>query len=418
MDPVTHSAAGAFIAWALPRRWAVAEATPVAVAGALLPDVDLYIEPFLKPGSAFEHRAFTHSLFGIAVLAPLIALVHLWRNKERRYARFVAVAAMGMLSHVVLDLPTELGAKVLYPFYDKIVYVDWLGHIDFTFFMLALFVLLSAWTYANREAAVRRGILFSALLATFCWWLFAEWPISAFHRNQQFTLVRLSEASFRTVYPLVFGGMLLVVFVAFARKGWGFRQNRAVFGRIGLAAFCIYLLICGAAKWVVLSQIKHFTEERGIVVLALAADRADAFSFVAPLRWTGSVLAPEGVYRAEISPFSHERPAFMLYPNAAENLFVAKSRTLPLVQGFLSEARFPVSCYQMEGPHHIVEFYDHSGGDVARVVFNEQLEVLAVRWVPIRDYTSEARPSQTALPHKEVGPNALPQVSPTPCFLH
>jgi inner membrane protein len=141
MDPVTHSAAGAFIAWALPRRWAVAEATPVAVAGALLPDVDLYIEPFLKPGSAFEHRAFTHSLFGIAVLAPLIALVHLWRNKERRYARFGAVAAMGMLSHVVLDLPTELGAKVLYPFYDKIVYVDWLGHIDFTFFMLALFVL-------------------------------------------------------------------------------------------------------------------------------------------------------------------------------------------------------------------------------------------------------------------------------------
>jgi hypothetical protein len=136
--------------------------------------------------------------------------------------------------------------------------------------------------------------------------------------------------------------------------------------------------------------------------LARTADRSDTFSFVAPLRWGGDVLAPEGVYRAEISPFSREKPAFKLYPNAAENPFVAKSRTLPLVQDFLSEARFPVSCYQMEGPHHIVEFYDYSGGDVARVVFNEQLEVLAVGWIPITDYTSKAQPSQTALP--------------TPCF--
>jgi hypothetical protein len=53
---------------------------------------------------------------------------------------------------------------------------------------------------------------------------------------------------------------------------------------------------------------------------------------------------------------------------------------------------------------------------VARVVFNEQLEVLAVGWVPITDYTSKAQPSQTALLHNEVGPNVLLQGSPTPCF--
>ncbi len=416
MDWITHSAAGVLVAWSAPRRWVVPKAVPVAIAGALLPDMDLFIEPLLKPGSAFEHRAFTHSFLGVAVLAPIIALVPWWLNKKNSYARLVAFAGMGMLSHLVLDLPTEIGAKIFYPFSRKTIFVDWLGHIDFTLLLVSLFVLLAAWTYSKREGAVLRGILFTALLASACWWLFAEWPIYAFRRNQRFTLVTLSGESFHTVYPLVLGGILLLVFVAFARKGWGFQQNRAVFGRIGLAVFCIYLLICGAAKWVVLSQIKHFTEERGIVVLARAAARADAFSFVAPLRWNGAVLAPEGVYDGEITPFSRERPAFVLYPNAAENPFVAKSRTLPLVEGFLSEARFPVSCYQMEGPHHVVEFYDHSGGDVARVVFNEQLEVLAVGWIPITNYTSKAQPSQTALLHNEVDPNVLLQASPTPCF--
>jgi len=416
MDWITHGAAGVFIAWSAPRRWVVPKALPVTIAGALLPDMDLFIGPLLKPGSAFEHRAFTHSFVGVAALAPIIAFVAWWLNKKKSYASLVAFAGMGMLSHLVLDLPTEIGAKIFYPFSRKTIFVDWLGHIDFTLLLVSLFVLLTAWTYSKREGAVLRGILFTALLASTCWWLFAKWPIFAFRRNQRFTLVALSEQSFHTIYPWVLGGILLVVFVAFARKGWGFQQNRAVFGRIGLAVFGIYLLICGAAQWVVLSHIKHFTEERRIVVLARAADRGDAFSFVAPLRWTGSVLAPEGVYRAEIRPFSLDAPTFMLYPNAAENPFVTKSRTLPLPQGFLSEARFPVSCYQTEGPHHIVEFYDHSGGDVARVVFNEQLEVLAVGWVPITDYTSKAQPPQTAHLHNEVGPNVLLQALPTPCF--
>jgi membrane-bound metal-dependent hydrolase YbcI (DUF457 family) len=104
MDWITHASAGGFVAWALPRHWLAPKAVPVAVIGALLPDADLFIEPFLKPGSAFDHRSVTHSLFGIAVLAPVIALVAAWFNKEQSYIRLLPAAAMGMLSHVVLDL--------------------------------------------------------------------------------------------------------------------------------------------------------------------------------------------------------------------------------------------------------------------------------------------------------------------------
>ena len=75
MDPLIHSAAGAFIGWALPQRRAGPGAAPLVVAGALLPDADNFIDPFLDPRSGFAHRGFTHSLFGVAVLAPLAALV-------------------------------------------------------------------------------------------------------------------------------------------------------------------------------------------------------------------------------------------------------------------------------------------------------------------------------------------------------
>ena len=426
MDWITHSAAGAFIAWAWPRRWALPRAAPFVVAAALLPDLDSFIEPYpvFGAGSDFGHRGFTHSLFGAAVMAPVIALVPLWLSKEKRsyvrYARLVALIAAGILTHVVLDLPTEIGAKVFYPFYRKIVYLDWLGHIDFTLFTLGVFVLLATWTYAKREAAVLRGILSSALIASFCWWFFADFPPFALRIAQNFgELEKSTEGPFRTVYPLFLGGMLLAVFAAFARKGWGFRQNRALVGRIGLAAFSIYLLVCGFAQWLALNQIEQFTRERGLQVLARAATRGEAWSFVGPGRWTGLVLAPEGVYKAEISPFSARSSTFRFFANSAENAFVARSRSMPTVQAFLSTARFPVSCYQVEGSKHIVEFYDYGAGNgVVRVALNERLETLAVRWIGMTDYVSKAPPSQTT-PDSKVGPNVVPQVSSVrPCFLH
>ena len=90
---------------------------------------------------------------------------------------------------------------------------------------------------------------------------------------------------------------------------------------------------------------------------------------------------------------------------------------MPTLQAFLSSARFPVSCYQVEGSQHIVEFYDYGAGNgVVRVVLNERLETLADRWIGMTDYVSKALPSHAALPHNKVGPNIVTQ--PTPCFLH
>jgi membrane-bound metal-dependent hydrolase YbcI (DUF457 family) len=380
MDLLTHSAAGAFIGWALPQRWAGPGAARLVVAGALLPDADNFIAPFLDPRSGFAHRGFTHSLFGVAVLAPLAALVALRFSKEKRLARLVALIAIGMLSHVLLDLPTPMGVKFFYPFSRQYVHLDFLGYVDWTLFTLGLFVLLAAWTYADRGAAVRRGILSAILLSALSWWLFSEWPTLAFHFAS--TVEEATEEPLRTVYPLVLGGILLGLLIAFARKGWGFRQNRAVFGRIGVAALSIYLALCVTAQGIVLSVGQQFTRERGIVVWRRAACRMGYSALVGPLRWTGLVLAPEGVYQAHIT-FGGPSPTFTLFPSSTDNPFVGKTRSIPEVRAFLSAARFPVTRYRVEDGQHIVEYQEYglSWRPLLRVKLNEHQEVFAVGWI-------------------------------------
>jgi membrane-bound metal-dependent hydrolase YbcI (DUF457 family) len=178
VDFLTHGAVGAFIAWTWPRRWAVPKAAATSVTAALLPDVDIFLPDPFNPDATLAHRGFTHSLFGVAVLAPLVAIVPWWLSKQKRaYWSLVALVALGMISHLVLDLPTEVGLKIFWPFYPKPVYLEWLSGIDLTLFTVSLFVPLAAWTYAKPGQALRRGIFSSAFLVVFCWWLFAGWPL-------------------------------------------------------------------------------------------------------------------------------------------------------------------------------------------------------------------------------------------------
>lgn len=198
MDAFIHVGTGTLIGWALAQRRPGSGATPLVVAGALLPDADTLISPFLDPQSGFAHRGFSHSLFGVAVLAPLAAVVALRLSREKRYARLVVLIAIGMISHILLDLPTPMGVVLFYPFSRNFVHLDFLGYVDWTLFTLVLFVLLAAWTYANRGTAVRRGLLSATLLSALSWWLFSDWPTLAF--SFAATVEEATEVPFRPAY--------------------------------------------------------------------------------------------------------------------------------------------------------------------------------------------------------------------------
>lgn len=151
MDLLTHSATGAFIGWALPQRREGSSAAPFVIAGALLPDADTLIEPFLDPQSGFVHRGFSHSLVGVGVLAPLIALVALLLFRARGFGRLVALIAIGMFSHLLLDLPTPMGAKVFYPFSDKCIWICWVTWTG----LCSLWRSLSSWPAGPTPSATR-----------------------------------------------------------------------------------------------------------------------------------------------------------------------------------------------------------------------------------------------------------------------
>jgi hypothetical protein len=189
-----------------------------------------------------------------------------------------------------------------------------------------------------------------------------------------------TEEPLRTVYPLLLGGALLGLFATFARKDWGFRQNRAVFGRIGIAALSSYLVFCVAAQAIVLSRTEKFTRERDIVVLRQAASRMGYSSLVGPLRWNGLVLAPEGVYVAQIELFSTGSPTVAFFASTEENPFTTRSRSIPEVQRFMDEARFPVTRYRVANGQHIVEFQEYglSWRPLLRAVLNQRREIVAV----------------------------------------
>ena len=106
-------------------------------------------------------------------------------------------------------------------------------------------------------------------------------------------------------------------------------------------------------------------------------------SLVGPFRWTGLVLAPEGVYRAQITPFGPPNPSFTLFPSNTENPFIAKTRSIPAVQYFQSAARFPVTRYRVEKGQSIVEYQEYglSWRPLLRVVLNDRQEVLSVGWI-------------------------------------
>jgi inner membrane protein len=156
MDPVTHIASGLLAGRLLQDRFpTVRRALAFGVLGAWIPDVDSFIglgpEAYLR-----DHRAFTHSLLGGAVLALVLALA--FRPLARQLGtRTLFLWGYGLvLLHEFLDLCTTYGTQLLWPFSDARLYLPALFIIDpiFTLPLLALIVLTFTWKEKRRALAV------------------------------------------------------------------------------------------------------------------------------------------------------------------------------------------------------------------------------------------------------------------------
>src|SRR6476659_3659962 len=138
MDNLTHSLFGATLGRTSLGR-AGRGTTAALVIASNLPDLDI----LASAGGAAKylewHRGITHGPLGVIGLGVLSAAIVVaarrlntrWRTEEDAgFGLLAAVSIVAVLFHVLMDLPTSYGIRLLSPFSWRWYGLDWLPIID------------------------------------------------------------------------------------------------------------------------------------------------------------------------------------------------------------------------------------------------------------------------------------------------
>src|SRR5215469_10961335 len=364
MDTITHGIAGALIAKGafkggdfLPREapdkrhiitWAL-------TLGAIFPDSDILRDWFSRDPLLIVtwHRSITHSLLCFPVWTLLLAALTLalcrWRKWEAPgFAALCAYWAVGILSHIFLDLVTTFGTMIWSPLRWSRPAWDILFIIDFSFAGLLLIPQLLAWTYEDPEHLRRRALLM--------WLIFTPAPFLV-------SKIAASVGAPTSNHAIIVATVLFAaLFLLPAVQGWGLHLPYVMWNRVGLALATCYLAAAAFAHHEALLRTQKFAASENIESQNIAALPLPPSLW----HWDGLVLAPRGVYeiRLDLSDSVFSDPAAApaiessYYPDAAPNALTEKARALPNVQKFFGFARFPVTRFHKEGGQAVVEFFD------------------------------------------------------------
>jgi membrane-bound metal-dependent hydrolase YbcI (DUF457 family) len=366
MDTITHGIAGALISKAVfggrdlfpPSAIEKNRLTTWALmVGAIFPDSDVLREFFSNNPMLMItwHRSLTHSLLLMPIwsvlLAGLTGAIARWRKWETpSLMALTGLYAVGILSHIFLDLLTTYGTMIWSPLEWSRPAWDILFIVDFTFTAILLIPQLLAWTYEDPERAGKRALIL--------WAIFTPTPL---------LIARIGMA----VGAPISSSAVLVAMVLFAllfflpaALGWGLRVRYETWNRVGLALAIAYILAATVAHHAAFERVKQFAALEKLEVQAIGALPLPPSLW----HWDGLVRAPRGVYevRMDLSedllkknePADAEVITRTYYPDAPMNEYIEMARQLPDVQKELWFARFPVTRFHKEGGDAIVEFSD------------------------------------------------------------
>lgn len=396
MDTITHGIAGALIAKAAfggrdllsPEEMSKRRiATWALMVGAIFPDSDVFRDFFSNNPMLIItwHRSITHSLLCLpiwsVILASITGAIARWRKWEApSFLMLTGIYAVGILSHILLDLVTSFGTMIWSPLEWSRPAWDVLFIIDFTFTAILLIPQWLAWAYENRERARRRSTILWVIftLMPFLVSRFAESVGAPVSSSAVLLLTILSSVLF--LFPLV--------------RDWGLRIPYAAWSRAGLGIAAAYILAAGYAHHSALDHIKRFAARQKLEVQAIGALPLPPSFW----HWDGLVRAPRGVYEVRMdltddllkSDPNGEVIQRTYYPDAFPNTFIDSAQKLREVQEVMWFARFPVTRFHMEGDEAVVEISDmrfaslrrdRSASFTYRVRFSPEGEVLSQGWV-------------------------------------
>lgn len=171
MDSVTHTLAGTLVARAGFSQRMGKRATVALTISAVAPDLDYLLRLGGPQFYLAEHRGFTHSFVGIALMAPLLGLLFSRFDPKRRYFSWTSLSALGIGLHILLDLFTSFGTMVFYPFSRERYAWDLLFIIDpYLSGTIILGIALSYLLKARSALPARLGLLLlSSYVALAAW---------------------------------------------------------------------------------------------------------------------------------------------------------------------------------------------------------------------------------------------------------
>lgn len=349
MDTITHGIVGALAGKALfagrdvPAGFTKSGAThslssPTArsaivacTLGAMFPDIDTFAGPLAhNPLAIMEwHRNITHSVVMLPVWALVLAavsmpLARLVRWKSPPLLTLLLIYAVGIATHIFLDLITNFGTMVWSPLRYSRAAWDWVFIIDLTLTAIALVPQLAAWCYREPAQFWRRAI--------------GVWAALAAGALGAYLLARAAGYGFPISVVGAVSTILAVIIFLPSAQGAGFGWSRAGWCRAGLAILCVYIGLAAAAHRQALADVERFATEQHLQIQSVAA---------LPLpptltHWVGLVNTPQGVWRATFHEPGAAVESAQLYLAPQSVPLIDDAVKLRDVQTYLWFARFPV----------------------------------------------------------------------------
>ncbi|MBW2494398.1 MAG: metal-dependent hydrolase, partial [Deltaproteobacteria bacterium] len=160
MDPICHTMVGAALAsTGLERKTRFGRAT--LIIGANLPDVDVFSYAWGEIAALEFRRGVTHGIPALVVLPLLLAgamtgadrLFQRGREPAVDFGWLLALSAISVISHPMLDFLNVYGVRWLMPFDDTWFYGDILYIVDPWMWAILGSALIAALWWRNREAS-------------------------------------------------------------------------------------------------------------------------------------------------------------------------------------------------------------------------------------------------------------------------
>jgi membrane-bound metal-dependent hydrolase YbcI (DUF457 family) len=370
MDTITHGIAGALISKAMFRGDDMLALRPMSrrriitwslMLGAIFPDSDTFRETFSSNELLILtwHRSITHSLVCLPIFALALAALTHWYTRWRKwdapsFAALTGLYAVGLLSHILLDLVTSFGTMIWSPLKWSRPAWDLIFIIDFTLTAILLVPQILGWVYAKRERLPVRAL--------------GSWLVFGIATLIVGEIAQFVGAPISADTMIATIAILGCLFLLPMLRGWGLRVRGASWNFAGFVAAVSYIVVAAFTHHAALTRVEKFAASEHLEVQSLGALPLPPSIW----RWDGLVLAPHGVYETRINlgdpperaPAVGSDPAaalpleYRFYPDAIPNSYTEAATRLPEVQTVLWFSRFPVTRFRKEGNEAIVEISD------------------------------------------------------------